>query len=132
MCMDKIAHEVRAQEWFSIIQACNSSGLPKKQWCEENGLPVRKFFYWQKRIRAGLYKEAKEKDAGLVPAVPVQTTALAPSFAEIPATPVALTQGDPFQPDAVIKVGNISIQIANTATTELLERIGSTLLNHAV
>ena len=65
--MDKIAHEVRAQEWFSIIQACNSSGLPKKQWCEENGIPVRKFFYWQKRIRAGLYKEAKEKDAGLVP-----------------------------------------------------------------
>ena len=128
--MDKIAHEVRTQEWFSIIQACNSSGLPKKQWCEENGIPLRKFFYWQKRIRAGLYKEVKKK-TGLVPAAPVQSTALAPSFAEIPATPVTLTQGDLFQPDAVITVGGVSIQLSNAATKELLDRI-SGALNHAV
>ena len=130
--MDKIAHEVRIQEWISIIQACNTSGQPKRQWCEENGISSRKFFYWQKKIREELYTEAKKKETGLAPVAPVQSTALAPSFAEIPTTTVALTQGAPFQPDAVIKVGNISIQIANTATTELLERIGSTLLNHAV
>ena len=60
MCVDKIAHEVRTQEWFSIIQACNTSGQPKKQWCEENGISIRKFFYWQKKIRAGLYTETKK------------------------------------------------------------------------
>lgn len=132
MCVDKIAHEIRAQEWFSIIQTCNSSGLPKRQWCEEHGIRLRQFFYWQKKIRAELYKEAKEKKTELVPVSPRQSAAPASSFAEIPTTPIAVTQGDPFQPDAVIKVGNISIEIANTATSELLERIGSTLLNHAV
>ena len=65
MCVDKIAHEVRTQEWFSIIQACNTSGQPKKQWCEENGISIRKFFYWQKKIRAGLYTETKKDTANI-------------------------------------------------------------------
>lgn len=38
----------------------------KKQWCEENGISIRKFFYWQKKIRAGLYTEAKKDTANPV------------------------------------------------------------------
>lgn len=130
--MDKIAHEVRAQEWFCIIQACNASGLSKKQWCEENGVPLRKFFYWQKRIREELYTEIKKKETGLVPAAPAGSPVPAPAFAEIKTTSIAGRQESQFQPDAVITVGGISIQIANTASNELLERIGGTLLHHAV
>lgn len=130
--MDKIAHEVRAQEWISIIQAWRSSGLTKKQWCEENGVSLRQFFYWQKNIREELYTEMKKKETGVVPVAPAESTALAPAFAEIKVTSVAERQDRQFQPDAVIKVGDISIQLTNTASRELLERIGGTLLHHAV
>lgn len=128
--MDKIAHEVRTQEWFSIIQACNTSGQPKKRWCEENGISTRKFFYWQKKIRAELYIEAK-KDAAIVPVPQAEATQLASAFAEIPATPVPVGADRPFQPDAVITVGGVSIQLSNAATKELLDRI-SGALSHAV
>jgi len=130
MCVDKIAHEVRTQEWFSIIQACNTSGQPKKQWCEENGISIRKFFYWQKKIRAGLYTETK-KDTAIVPVPRVEATQMAPAFAEIPATPVPVGAGVAFQSDAVITVGGVSIQLSNSATKELLDRI-SGVLSHAV
>lgn len=133
--MDKITHEVRTQEWFCIIRTCNASGLSKKQWCEENGVSVRKFFYWQKKIREDLYngrtlqrnKEERSRDCPCF-----SQHRPAPVFAEIKATTVAETQDSQFQPVAVIKVGAISVQIANTATSELLERIGSTLLHHAI
>ena len=129
--MDKIAHEVRSQEWISIIQACNVSGQSKRQWCEENGISTRKFFYWQKKIRAELYTEAKKKKAAMVPAPRAEAAQLVPSFAEIPATPVPIGAGEPFQPDAVMTVGGISIQLSNAATKELLDRISGTL-SHAV
>lgn len=131
--MDRITHEIRAQEWFRTIQACNDSGLSKRQWCEENGISIRKFYYWQRKIRKRLYNGTQIKETGLVSANPSEDAApVTPSFAEIKATPVARSQSSQFQPDAVILVGDISIQIANTATSELMERIGKTLLHHAV
>lgn len=129
--MDKIAHEVRVQEWFSIIQACNTSGQPKKQWCEEHGISVRKFFYWQKKIRAELYSEAKKKDSTILPVPRIEATQLSPVFAEIPANPVPIDTSGAFQPDAVITVGRVSVQLSGAATKELLDRI-SGVLTHAV
>ena len=36
--MDKITSDVRRQQWLDIIQACNTSGLTKKAWCEQNSI----------------------------------------------------------------------------------------------
>lgn len=130
--MDKIAHEVRTQEWICIVQAWNSSGLTKKQWCEENGVSLRQFFYWQKKIREELYMGMKKNEKGLIPAGSEERAAVAPAFAEIKATTIAERQDRQFQADAIIKVGDISIQLANSASKELVERIGGTLLHHAV
>ena len=129
--MDKIAHEVRTQEWFGIIQACNASGQPKRQWCEENGVSVRKFFYWQKKIREQLYNEVKKKENAMVPVPCTEAFQLPPAFAEIAATKVPVGTDGSFQADAVIMVGGVSIQLSNTATKELLDRI-SGALSHAV
>ncbi len=126
--MDKIAHEVRTQEWFSIIQACNTSGQPKKQWCEENGISIRKFFYWQKRIRAGFYTEAR-KDTAIVSVPQAEATRMTPAFAEIPATSVTAGADVEFQSDSVIKFGGVTIRLSNAATKELLDRIGGVLSN---
>lgn len=59
--MDEIVHDVRHQQWLSIIQACNASGQSKNQWCDENGISRRKFYYWQKKLRTELYQEAQER-----------------------------------------------------------------------
>jgi putative transposase len=128
--MDKITHEVGTQEWAGIIQACNTSGQAKKEWCEENGVSIRKFFYWQKKLRAELYAE-RTKPAGIVCTSQMKATEVVPAFAEVPTTPVPANTGSPFQPDAVITVGGVSIQLSNTATKELLDRI-SGVLSHAV
>ena len=59
--MDEIVHNVRRQQWLSIIQACNASGQSKNQWCDENGIDRRKFYHWQKKLRTELYQEAHEQ-----------------------------------------------------------------------
>ena len=50
----------RIEEWTQLLQEADASGLTRKQWCEQKGIPQRKFYYWQKRIR----EEQKEEVNG--------------------------------------------------------------------
>ena len=51
--MDKITHEVRLLQWQEIIQAQLASGQNKREWCRENGILEKQFFYWQRSLRKG-------------------------------------------------------------------------------
>lgn len=130
--MDKSTHEVRKQEWFKIIQACNSSGQSKKQWCKENSVSERQVYYWQQKIRKDLYREVKKKqeDSNSPAANEGMTVPVALPLVELPLT--GITQSETFKADAVIQAGNISVQLANTASGELLEKLSRILLNNAV
>lgn len=55
--MDKITHEVRLANWTKLIQKYLSSGLSKKQWCLQNQIDEKRFYYWQHRVREEVYSE---------------------------------------------------------------------------
>ena len=56
LSMDKTTHEVRLIQWQEIIQAQLASGQNKREWCRENGISEKQFFYWQRRVRKELYE----------------------------------------------------------------------------
>jgi transposase-like protein len=39
------------QTMFQMIEQCHSSGLSKKEFCEQHQIAPAKFYYWQKRYR---------------------------------------------------------------------------------
>lgn len=49
--MDKITSDVRHKQWLDIIHACNASGLTRKAWCEQNGIKIKTFYYWQRQLQ---------------------------------------------------------------------------------
>lgn len=52
--MDEKAKDVRAQQWIQTIHACNTSGMRKADWCQANGVNLKSFYNWQKRLRIQL------------------------------------------------------------------------------
>ena len=48
--MDQIVHTVRDQQWLDLIQQCNASGLTKKEWCKQNGIKIKTFYYHQRQL----------------------------------------------------------------------------------
>lgn len=60
--MDKITHEVRLNNWQTIITKCNNSGLSKRDWCIQNHVSEKSFYYWQRKLRmqaaAGIFRFA--------------------------------------------------------------------------
>ncbi len=49
--MEQSTHEIRVKEWLKIIQDCYTSGLTKKEWCMQNHINEKSFYYWQRVIR---------------------------------------------------------------------------------
>ena len=125
--MDKITHQVRAEHWAKIMNECINSGMSKTAWCRANGISVKQFFYWQRILR----REAFENSS--LPATVGLDQELAPatqrtvSFTEIKLPSSSQSTAPVFHPDLVIRKGSLILEISNSASDELLSRIGGFL-----
>lgn len=124
--MDKITHKVRCEQWTAIINECLASGMPKTTWCKANGISDKQFFYWQRILRQEAYQQMESQSASpassaLVPDVKEEKTSH-PAFVEI--RPVTSEIGSStFRPDVIIHSGDLTVEIANTASEELLRKL---------
>ena len=50
MDVQVVTREVRMQKWIGIVKACRSSGKTITVWCDENGVNVKTYYYWQKKV----------------------------------------------------------------------------------
>lgn len=120
--MELKAKEIRKQQWREIITNCNNSGISKKQWCLENGINEKSFYYYQKVLRDELIESSKE-ECNLPSFVDVtsqlQTT---DTYEHTPVIPVLNNK-----PDLVIRKGDLSFEISNTISSSLLRTLGGML-----
>ena len=123
--MDKITHKIRCEQWTNIIKECLASGMPKTTWCREHGISDKSFFYWQRILREEAYLTTLEKP--LAPAVKEISVPATTDFVEIKVNDQTNDPEVLFQPDVVIRKGSVSIEISNTASEELLNKIGGLL-----
>ena len=52
-----IRDEYRLQEWSQIIQAGQNSGLSKREFCRQNEISERHYYYWLKKLRETVAKQ---------------------------------------------------------------------------
>lgn len=120
--MDHCTHEVRAEYWRKIIQACGQrpAGQSAKQWMDENGIREQSYYHWQRRFRQQAYVEMKKNIS-----VPATTEKSELDFVEIPCTAVSETNIRPLsnEPAAVIRTASFQIEISNGISDTLLSHI---------
>lgn len=126
--MDKITHQVRAEHWTRILNECMESGMPKTAWCRANGISEKQFFYWQRILRREAYEAFQDPSLPAVAETEQLPTAQPPvSFTEIKLPTVPSDTSSVFRPDLVIRKGNFVLEISNSASAELLSRVGGLL-----
>ena len=122
--MDKITHQVRAEHWARILNECMNSGMSKTAWCRANGISEKQFFYWQRILRREAYGASQDSSLPAVTeAGQLSSVQQSVSFAEIKLPAVSPV----FHPDLVIRKGKLVLEIANSASAELLSRVGGIL-----
>ena len=129
--MDESTRRIRMKQWMKIIQDWSASGQPKNQWCSENGVTLRQFYYWQRIIRQEL-SEASGLSTDLVPIgssapclvditpQPMNKTSIAAE--ELPATVQAM---------ATIKTDRLEIHLPVNASADLLNCVRG-IIYHAL
>ena len=122
--MDKITHQVRAEYWAKIMNECINSGMSITAWCRANGISEKQFLYWQRILRREAFEKSQE------PALPatvsqdqLPATQKTVAFTEIKLPSVPQSTASVFRPDLVIRKGNLILEIANSASEDLLSRI---------
>ena len=50
MGVQAMKHAALLQEWSSKIAECRSSGMSVRAWCAEQGIPIKTYYYWEKRF----------------------------------------------------------------------------------
>ncbi|HOO28139.1 MAG TPA: IS66 family insertion sequence element accessory protein TnpB [Lachnospiraceae bacterium] len=120
--MDQCTHEVRAQYWKEIIEACQQRpvGQSAKQWLKENGILEQSYYKWQRKFRKETFELMQATDLNVTPA---QKNNI--SFAEI-SVKQDKTENclETFvSPTAVIKTPSMTIAISNEISDSLLSRI---------
>ena len=125
--MDKTTRKARFQYWADALRRCAREcaerGISKKQWIEEQGVSVKTFYNWQRRIRKAA-AEQMERKAEL-------TETESPVLAELPVARFVAkeeeTDASGFKPAAVVRMGRIEVELSDGALPELLRWLQGTM-----
>ena len=49
MGVQAMKHAALLQEWSGRIAECRSSKKSVKAWCSEHGIPIKTYYYWEKK-----------------------------------------------------------------------------------
>ena len=129
--MELKAKEIRKQQWMEIITNCNNSGMNKTQWCRENGINAKSFFYYQKVLRDEMLEKA-ESGCSIPSFVDVTTQLHTPETYETTSPAFNKHEQPTFahsnsKPDLVIRKGDLTFEISNTISPNLLRLLGGML-----
>lgn len=78
--MDNIAIEknkVKYAEWNAMVEACQSSGLTVRNWCQENFISYKTYYYRLRKLRTLFLEEQNSETTSAIaplPVVPQQPT----------------------------------------------------------
>ena len=116
----ELKREVMLREWSSKIAECRSSGMSVRAWCAEQGIPIKTYYYWEKRF-------VTEATQQLILPAPTQAGML------MRVNPDALPSGDvnAIGSGITIRHGESIITLPAGSSTESVAELVKALNRHA-
>jgi hypothetical protein len=111
---------IRMEGWAQQIQDCQQSGLSVRQWCDENGVGTKTYYYRRKRVREELL-EGMDTGNGL-------QLERWPTKQAKPAVFAALPMPRRNNAAVTVQIGSHIAEIHNGADTEIVESVLRTLV----
>lgn len=99
----------REQKWAGIMQECRNSGLSNRAWCQEHGISIKTFYYWQNKLRRTAAEQIRVKSAVSL-AIQEQQTIVPVILPERESTSLNI-------PAVIIQKGDLRIEI-NKGTSD--------------
>ena len=126
----KMRQEVREREWLEKIRECRSSGRTVKEWCEEQGICRKTYYYHLRMVREKLCEEyGKAKSEELTASDVVNNTqdivpVKSPGLAVVPdGSQSVVPLRTVSSPEIVIESGELRISIKGGISSDSISAI---------
>ena len=53
-----VKKQVRLENWAAEVESCTASGLTVQQWCNENGMSPKTYYYHLRKVRESVIESA--------------------------------------------------------------------------
>ncbi len=128
--MDQKSMQVRRSQWEQIVLECNKAPVSKKEWCLQNGINLKSFYYWQRKIRKTAVATLDETTN----AVSVQATVPSSSFVEISIPSPTKVDGaiaplHGLTPEVMVQVGECQVYVTGSVQEHTLSTIMKVVRN---
>ena len=113
--MDQQDTDIRLSQWEQIVIECSRASVTKREWCRQNGISERAFFYWQRKIRRKAAEGSDQPDPE-IPARPPERKRT--GFVELQSAGTEATEGTApahamdAAPGLVIRMNHCSIHVS--------------------
>ena len=125
---------MQIQAWAAQINECRQSGLTVRQWCRDNGIGLKSFYYRQRRVREELLDALEPNHSVQLPGtdlgycLPAEHTVSGRSEKDhylIQKKPVfaALPIPAPTGAAVTVRMGEYAVEIENGADDVMVERV---------
>ena len=122
MTAQKLSNQLRLREWANQIAECEHSGLPICQWCEENGIGYKNYYYRRRRVREEFIDRVGAETA-LALSKSSLVESKAPMFTELPLR----AKTEAYGTAATVELGRYIAEIKNGADMETISGLLQTL-----
>jgi hypothetical protein len=112
----EITTEYRMGQWAAKMAERGESGLSIVKYCEKEGMPTNRYFYWQRRLRAAAELALRE----------AETAQLPPSGW----TQLRTVESEKAEPSEVsIEIGKCRVKANESSSPELLSKVCKVLVD---
>ena len=116
--MDQKASQIRRSQWERIVFEGNKATISKKEWCKQNGISEKSFYYWQRKIRTQAVETLEATKAVSMP-VPASTFVELP-FLSTPQPAMEPTPPQSLSPELMMQIGDCRIYVTGAVQEHTL------------
>ena len=110
----RIKNEVRLKQWAEMVRQRNESGLNVSQWCRQNGINQKTYYYRLNRVRKALCGEVEKHE--IVPVSTEPEITVSHEQISLSVGNVVVNLPDDFNEDTLKRLLGVLVYTAPTAT----------------
>ena len=134
--MDHATTEIRTEQWRQIVLEANGSSLTKKEFCRQNGIKEKQFYYWQRKIRRQESSRLRlEATLAPVESTSVVSSCSSSSFVAVnlsepeDTSSIPLSLSSTFHPELMIQMNGVNLFVVSSVHEETLQSVIRVLRN---
>ena len=115
--------QVKLQYWLDVIRQCRASGMTNQDWCEQNDISLKSYYYWLAKIRKLALEDLPRKQyASAIPA-DQKNSGLSQHQAAFTELSLPNTAAFANNASAILHIGSVTIEIFEHTSSELISSI---------